>query len=1048
MSLIQQLAEKRRLILDGIEANDGDINLGIFEDFYPDEAHFIFELLQNAEDAGATEVGFELSAHRCSFEHNGTRHFDERDIRGITGIFNSSKKDNPDQIGKFGVGFKSVFVYTDTPVVYSKHHSFRIERLVLPVEVPPKPGLGERTRFEFPFNNPKKNVKEAFAEIKAGLEQLSENTLLFLRNLGYIKWKIGEQEGALLREEHSQNHVEVLKQLDGKEVLSSHWLRFSAPVQLDKAFSSPIEGVERQQVAIAFELALTGDKKSYDKNKDMKEQLKVVPAVRGKVSVYFPADKETSGLRFHLHGPFVPELSRASIKNSPENLPLFGQLAALTAKSLHSIKALGLLTGEFLAVLPNGDDALPERYQVIRSAVISEMKAAALVPTYRGGHAPATRLLQARAALKALLTSDDLAFVTAREDRPEWAIGATLRNSQQDRFLACLGIAVWDAGDLQRFFERRARESEEYWDKSELSQDVLEWLTGKSDEWLQALYALLLKHCEERESTGKLKEVYFIRVASGYWSTAVECRFQTGTSIDAQDFHFVDENILLAGTRKQQQQDARRFLELLGVSVPSEADVMGQMIVGFYNDSGTHPSDSEYRKHLEAMITFVEKHPDELELFDEAQVFKVASPSVSWASARAVYLDEPYKKSGLSLLYDHVTDQKRKRWPLNPWYRECGISLERIVKFAEALGCQKEFSTLTNAAYCRFNPAWRTTLSKAPGERPGNVIDRDFALSEEAAILLELKSLPSVRLVWKALCRSEASWPSILEAVFQWTDRGGQRRAPSQLVHTLRELPWVPQSDETFVQPRFAIAGQLPQGLTVDAGYKWLEAVQFGVEDRKRSAETAVRAEHRKELGFDSQEELDRALEFKKLPKDEQERILAEAKQRNTRPVELPERPVRNPDLRRERVIKDAQATPVKTTEVRERSVSIGVSEAKAEAKTYLRDQYTNSNGQMICQACKDELPFKLATGAYYFEAVELIENSQKRHWATYLALCPNHAAAFQHANAQKNSMGELIVTAASSEVEIALGGRETTIYFTQTHLEDVRACLEADEDL
>ena len=79
MSLIQQLAEKRRLILDGIEANDGDINLGIFEDFYPDEAHFVFELLQNAEDAGATEVGFELSAHRCSFEHNGTRHFDERE---------------------------------------------------------------------------------------------------------------------------------------------------------------------------------------------------------------------------------------------------------------------------------------------------------------------------------------------------------------------------------------------------------------------------------------------------------------------------------------------------------------------------------------------------------------------------------------------------------------------------------------------------------------------------------------------------------------------------------------------------------------------------------------------------------------------------------------------------------------------------------------------------------------------------------------------------------------------------------------------------------
>ena len=75
MSLIKDIAQQRQLLLDGIEANGGDINLRIFEDFYPDEAHFIFELLQNAEDAGATEVVFELSAHGCSFEHNGGASF-------------------------------------------------------------------------------------------------------------------------------------------------------------------------------------------------------------------------------------------------------------------------------------------------------------------------------------------------------------------------------------------------------------------------------------------------------------------------------------------------------------------------------------------------------------------------------------------------------------------------------------------------------------------------------------------------------------------------------------------------------------------------------------------------------------------------------------------------------------------------------------------------------------------------------------------------------------------------------------------------------------
>lgn len=32
---------------------------------YPDEAHFIYELLQNAEDAGATEVKFVMEKQKC-----------------------------------------------------------------------------------------------------------------------------------------------------------------------------------------------------------------------------------------------------------------------------------------------------------------------------------------------------------------------------------------------------------------------------------------------------------------------------------------------------------------------------------------------------------------------------------------------------------------------------------------------------------------------------------------------------------------------------------------------------------------------------------------------------------------------------------------------------------------------------------------------------------------------------------------------------------------------------------------------------------------------
>ena len=42
---------------------------------YSDQAHFIYELLQNADDAKATSARFVLSEDKLVFAHNGTRRF-------------------------------------------------------------------------------------------------------------------------------------------------------------------------------------------------------------------------------------------------------------------------------------------------------------------------------------------------------------------------------------------------------------------------------------------------------------------------------------------------------------------------------------------------------------------------------------------------------------------------------------------------------------------------------------------------------------------------------------------------------------------------------------------------------------------------------------------------------------------------------------------------------------------------------------------------------------------------------------------------------------
>jgi hypothetical protein len=251
-----------------------------------------------------------------------------------------------------------------------------------------------------------------------------------------------------------------------------------------------------------------------------------------------------------------------------------------------------------------------------------------------------------------------------------------------------------------------------------------------------------------------------------------------------------------------------------------------------------------------------------------------------------------------------------------------------------------------------------------------------------------------------------------LEARYQLTDYGGPHVSKSHLVCQLTELAWVPQADGSFVKPCDASASKMPKGFTVNTGCKWMQAVGFGVEDQKREIDTAARAAQRKQLGFDTEEELKEAQDFVKLPKRERELLMASIRKSEPESCELPERPLRNSDVRSARVGEQARATPEKTSVVKPRSVQVGVETARQEAKLYLKDQYTNTNGQMICQACKDELPFKLPNGSYYFEAVEIVREAPKRFREGFLALCPNHAAAYQHANAQVNSMFDVIATA------------------------------------
>jgi hypothetical protein len=1027
MHIIEELRVQRKKFLDGLKANEGDINLDIFEDFYPDKAHFVFELLQNAEDAKAKNCEFALSENELAFIHDGTKHFSPKDVRSITGIHNSTKTKSSDSIGKFGVGFKSVFIYTLTPYIYSKDYSFLIEELVMPTPVPKLASIGEKTAFKFPFNNPsKKPKKEAHSDISKGLQDLTNLTLLFLTNIESIKWEIkGGSSGELIRIQHSEHHIEILKSVDGRKTSSTHFLRFNEPV----------DSLENQNVSIAFELDRLPKSQGFLTHKSLHQQFRIVAAHPGRVAVFFPAEKETSGLRFHLHAPFASDLSRSSVKDTSINAPLFQQLAQLTANSLYKIQTLHLLNSEFLGVLPNLDDEVTKKYIPIRDAIINEMKYNALTPGHDGKHYPATQLIQAKAPLKALLSANDIKYLVSDSDQPPaWAISANQKNSAIDRFLTALDIQSWGADEFIDLLECETTIDEEDIPDSEF----MTWLSMHDIEWHRNLYKYLFG---ELTTNGleRLEECKIILLQSGKYSAGEHSYFPDKQNKITIKANFIHPELLLP--KQKHYKEILQFLESLGARSIGEKDLIKALLEEQYSYESEEPDFDTHIKHLDRFIKYYEKNPGEMEIFEDYWIILSKDESEDkWSKPEQSYLCAPLKNTNLEAYCEKVSPERRLL-KISEKYHDISIPNQKLSAFFEAVGVMSEIP-IEQINCSAENPEW-DYLNSVPGERYGYSINRDYQIPE-LTNLLKSPNIELSRLIWNRMV-SLGDYASELSACKQINETNGAHYAKSLLIHTLKNSKWIPQNDGSFTKPVDANASELPEGFAFDKGDEWLKLVEFGLAPKKNKETAQLRSQLAKAIGFKDAESLQRAKRFGTLPVEEQQRILEE----HTTPepdIELPERKPKNPERRRQQVKSEAKEAPKREFEKRERSVSKNRDSVKAPAEPYLRDQYTRDD-YMICQICQDRLPFKLDNGMYHFEKHELLPELKCHHKQNYIALCPNHGAMFKHINHSKDDMKELIQNATENEITIMLGEEEYSIYFTKTHLFDLQSVIESEEE-
>ena len=1039
---------------------------------YSDSTHFVYELLQNADDYGATEVSFQLSENDLVVKHNGEP-FREQHVKAISYFGKSTSRDDLVKTGRFGIGFKSVFAFTATPIIISGDEHFKIFGLYRLREHPYPEGFPRsHTRIVLPFNHESEqpdfveelvSPEKAYKQISECLTTLNMDMLLFTRNIREIRWKIGERVGHYLREDDRDDNARVTTIMDEARV--NKYLVFSKIPEWEN------------QVHKAVEIAFAID-----------EQEHLSPIDKDSLYVLFPTEEKT-GLRFILNGPYRTNPARETISKTDDfNVHLMEVTCELMKELLPKLQERGFLTPKFLSVLPNATDQLTHRYNwwessrdklrgfytPLHDTIVDQFLHKKLTPTLQGGHAAASGLYQDRSTrgLSELISDEDLAtllgkdlssslwvakpqLVPRRDERGRFIQDedAQRQHERIGNFLATLKISPWTTENL---IQRLGTQSD----------TVMEWLQGKPDEWHQQLYILLGGFASAPYHRYNLSNLRIVRCSDGVYRIGRDCFFPSDDVEDDKRFPRVAKGVYSSGRNEDQNQEARDFLEeKIGVRPVDEPVEIEAILQQRYAQKPTNIREEVHTRDLNRFIDFVEEDTDNADLFENYFIFELDNGG--WGKPADVLVDSPYLDTDLSVYREAVNELFRNTiaaggaalqakveeilgnyrcgQPLSPKYEAFfGSAPEKLGRFAEAAGAQTKLKP-REIQISSEHLEYRNLVENMPSPHPTAYFCNEDYIIPALKSLLDAPSIDKSRLIWRTMC---AQPESCLRAQY-WTRKqymGRSYPAKSTLVHDLRIAEWVPQKDGdaiSFVQPCDASRALLPEegfswpkGHPEDAGEMWLQEIQFGENPEAPLRDEEDRDQRAQEWGFNSDDEATKAAELVQLLKEKGKSPEAELAKLKSR------------KRREERLIIELGDAPEREYERRLRSVRI--TQGRIGPRTYLGGHYAQ-DGTMECQMCRrPEMPFKKRdSDDDYFIAVEAlrIEHFPKEHEAQYLALCPECAEKYKEfvkrSASARRTLYNLLKTSEEPEVRLESHGHAIRLWFEDKHWQDLRTVIE-----
>ncbi len=752
---------------------------GLAAGLYDNRTHFIFELLQNAEDAlgrrgdwqGPRKVAFALTPTHLTLSHFG-KQFDEADVRSVCDIAESTK--NEASIGRFGLGFKSVYTVTDLPEIHSGDEDFAIEDYVFPKPTPRTLRQPHETQIILPL---RPTDPTAAREITSGFRHLGPRALLFLRHIEEISWGIeGGASGFYMRNQPvvlgpNVQRVTVIGQETGQEEVDQNWLVFHREV-----FTGDQKKVGRVEIALSLIAP-----------KDETGQWAVQPLATSPLVVFFPTVVETH-LGFLVQGPYRTTPSRENI--SPGDLwnqHLVNETASLAVEALRWMRDNGMLDVAALRCFPLDREKFPDSsmfeplFASARQALLDEP----LLPRFDGGYVGASHSKLARTQeLRELFTPQQLSQLFGDEETT-WLTG----DITQDR-----------APDIRQYVMRELGVTEVTPETMvpRLGQAFLE---TQSDNWIASLYEFLGGQPALRR---RLEAVHLVRLSDG-------CHVVASANGESQAFLPSNIETGFPTVRKAvcTSLEARSFLISLGITEPDLVDDVVINVLRKYHGDSVDVDDDQYAKDMDRILTAFKTDSktqrEKLLAALRATTFVMAVDG----SDETRYVDKPgnvyIATDRLKSLFAGVPDVMIVD---NTYSCLQGEDVRELLEACGAMRCPRPLEASHVMSYDERRELRRRAGHEESSGYKDEVVDWLLQGFDELIKLLPTlhaeQRLERARLLWDSLGDlEERRGRGVFEGSYKWTHYGSYKTEfPSAFVRHLNSVAWVPDENGELQPPR------------------------------------------------------------------------------------------------------------------------------------------------------------------------------------------------------------------------------------------------------